>query len=386
MRGGFVCSGYQQTRNWPKQDQKPNPIPLQSKIEYENSPYAAAPSPYSLHPGHRREPLPGYRGQNLRVDPQHGRYLDDEAVSASTIPSASVASPETNRLSAVSYTGQMPTPVTASSSAYPDRQLKTPYDRVGPLHDPSRQEQRPDLTIGTPLSAASNIPQIMHPQSHMHIDSPRANPQIAAQLALGLTTNAVKPTVQREEMLAGRYYFPFDKDLVNDRERCNSACWRFNNSTNPLGMVSAEERARFFRNILQPPPDTSISPTNSSPLTPLGRVGDNVVVEAPFNCDYGYNISIGQDVAIGRNCTILDACEVIIGDRCMIGPNVSIYTSELPKDPRKRLGSRGPASAKRIIIESDCWIGGGVTLLPGIKVGKGSTIGAGSVVTRVSLV
>jgi hypothetical protein len=38
---------------------------------------------------------------------------------------------------------------------------------------------------------------------------------------------------------------------------------------------------------------------------PVGRVGDNLAIESPFNCDYGYNISIGQDVEIGRNYTFI---------------------------------------------------------------------------------
>jgi acetyltransferase-like isoleucine patch superfamily enzyme len=189
---------------------------------------------------------------------------------------------------------------------------------------------------------------------------------------------------QKEEMLAGRHYFPFDKELVLERERCNGACWRFNSSTNPNNGVSPEERARLFRDILQPR-EHVISPTQASPVTPIGRVGDNVVVEAPFNCDYGYNISIGQDVAIGKNCTILDTCEVKIGDRCNIGPNVNIYTATLPVDPKRRLGSRGPNLGRKITIDPDCWIGGGVTILPGRTIGKGSTVGAGSIVTRVSL-
>lgn len=385
FRGGFVCSGYQQRGTWPKQDTKPSPVPLQSKVEYENSPYPPAPSPYASLPGHsRREPLPGYRGQSLRVDPQHGRHLnmDDDQPSASTLPSASVTSPENNRLSAISisYSQQTPTPVTASSSAYPDRQLKDPYSRAPALHDVARQDSRADSDTGTPQSASSNLPQILHP--HVHVDSPHAhtNPQVAAQLALGLASSP-RPRTQKEEMLAGRHYFPFDKELILERERCNAACWRFNTSTNPNNGVSAEERDRLFRDILQPR-ESAISPTNASSVNPIGRVGDNVIVEAPFNCDYGYNISIGTDVAIGKNCTILDTCEVKIGDRCSIGPNVNIYTATLPVDPKRRLGSRGPSLGKGITIENDCWIGGGVTILPGRTIGRGSTVGAGSIVTR----
>jgi acetyltransferase-like isoleucine patch superfamily enzyme len=184
-------------------------------------------------------------------------------------------------------------------------------------------------------------------------------------------------------MLAERHYFPFDKELVLERERCSAACWRFNNCINPNNRVSPEERSKLFRDILHPR-DRVVSPSEASPLSRVGQVGDNVVVEAPFSCDYGYNITIGEDVAIGKNCTILDTCDVVIGDRCNIGPNVNIYTATLPVDPKKRLGSRGPNLGRKITIGPDCWIGGGATILPGRTIGKGSTVGAGSIVTRVS--
>ncbi|KAI6711290.1 hypothetical protein JHW43_006200 [Diplocarpon mali] len=383
LRGGFVCSGYQQRGQWPKTEQKQAPIPLQSKTEYETSPYGQASYASQIQGQPRREPLPGYRGQNLRVDPQHGQgrrtNAEDDQPSAPSVPSAPGNSAENTRLSAISYSHQIPTPITASSSAYPDGQAKNVYERVGPIHDISRQEARPDSDTGTPQSTSSTLPQILHPQ--IHADSPHTNPQVAAQLALSNLASTARQQTQKEEMLAGRHYFPFDKELVLERERCNGACWRFNSSTNPNNGVSPEERARLFRDILQPR-EHVISPTQASPPTPVGRVGDNVVVEAPFNCDYGYNISIGQDVAIGKNCTILDTCEVKIGDRCNIGPNVNIYTATLPVDPKRRLGSRGPNLGRKITIDSDCWIGGGVTILPGRAIGKGSTVGAGSIVTR----
>jgi acetyltransferase-like isoleucine patch superfamily enzyme len=382
LRGGFVCSGYQARGTWPKAEQKPAPVPLQSKNEYESPGYThSAYNPHNM--GQRREPLPSYRNPPLRIDPQHGRPIgmdSSQPASASTLPSASVGSPENNRLSAISYAQQTPTPI-SSTSAYPDRQLKNAYERLGPLHDVSRQESRQDSDSGTPQSAQSTgLPQILHPQ--IDTDSPHSNAQVAAQLALSNLASSNRQRSQKEEMLAGRHYFPFDKELVLERERCNGACWRFNSSTNPNNGVSPEERSRLFRDILQPR-EHVVSPTQAAPVAPVGKVGDNVVVEAPFNCDYGYNISIGQDVAIGKNCTILDTCEVKIGDRCNIGPNVNIYTATLPVDPKRRLGSRGPNMGRKITIDPDCWIGGGVTILPGRTVGKGSTVGAGSIVTRV---
>ena len=344
-------------------------MPLQSKNEFEQAPYSST-SPYSNSPNAnaRREPLPGYRGQSLRVDPQHRKPTEEEQLST-----ASALSPENNRLSAVSFSQQNPTPISASNSVYAERHAKSDYQRMG--HDPSRSEQE----SGTPQSAKSSMNHILHPQ--LQAESPHTA-QVAAQLALSHPASSTRQRTQKEEMLAGHHYFPFDKELVLERERCNGACWRFNSSTNPNNGVSPEERARLFRDILQPR-DHVLSPTQASPVTPVGRVGNNVVVEAPFNCDYGYNITIGQDVAIGKNCTILDTCEVRIGDRCNIGPNVNIYTASLPIDPKRRLGSRGPSLGSKIVIEADCWIGGGVTILPGRTIGKGSVVGAGSVVTRV---
>jgi acetyltransferase-like isoleucine patch superfamily enzyme len=184
-------------------------------------------------------------------------------------------------------------------------------------------------------------------------------------------------------MLAGRNHSPWDRELVLERERCLAACWRFNNSTNPNNGVTPENRVGLFRDILQPRDHINMSPTLTTSASRSGFIGTGVVVQAPFTCDYGYNIQIGTDVVIGRNCTILDTCEVRIGDRCVIGPNVNIFTTQLPIEYKKRLGSRGPNFGRAIIIEEDCWIGGGATILAGVTVKKGSTVGAAAVVTRV---
>jgi acetyltransferase-like isoleucine patch superfamily enzyme len=109
------------------------------------------------------------------------------------------------------------------------------------------------------------------------------------------------------------------------------------------------------------------------------------VVSAPFHCDYGYNIHIGHDVVIGRNCTVMDSVDVRIGDRVVIGPNVTILATTAPTDPIRRLGSKGTNIGKPVTIENDVFIGANVTILPGLTLRTGSTVGAGSVITRVSL-
>ena len=396
LRGSFVCQGYPSPRgSWQKPDSKPATIQIESKDPSYVPPGAFGmrePQPPAYgNPAyvnqHKRDPLGSYRGQNLRIDPptRPNLHSDDDRLTASTIPSASVASPN-NKLSALSaYTttpaNVFPTPVSAApATAFSDRTPKE-YQRMPPVHDlgrpepehPHRENTLPQINI---FRSAQNSSPVSQP--------PSSGVQATAALALSHTQfPSNRPRREKEEMLNRRPFYPFDKELVLERERCSAACWRFNNASNPNIGVSPVERTRLFREILQPREGVQISPTATSPVTHVGRVGDETVVEVPFACDYGYNIHIGKNVYIQRNCTIIDACEVRIGDNVTIGPNVSIYTASLSTDPRRRGGSKGPQHAMPITIEDDVFIGGSVILLPGVTVGKGSTVGAGSVVSRV---
>lgn len=66
-----------------------------------------------------------------------------------------------------------------------------------------------------------------------------------------------------------------------------------------------------------------------------------------------------------------------------MGPNVSFMGGTHPLDPVLRNGTKGPELGKEIHIGEDCWIGGNAIIMPGVNVGKGAAIGAGSVVTKV---
>ncbi len=80
------------------------------------------------------------------------------------------------------------------------------------------------------------------------------------------------------------------------------------------------------------------------------------------------------------NCCILDVAEVKIGDNCMMGPNVQIYTATHPLEADKR--NSGREFAKRIVIGDNVWIGGQAIINPGVTIGNGVVIGSGSVVTK----
>jgi len=112
----------------------------------------------------------------------------------------------------------------------------------------------------------------------------------------------------------------------------------------------------------------------------LAHVGNDAVIRPPFFCDYGYNIRLGDNVFLNFNCVILDVVEVIIGDRTQIGPAVQIYAADHPRDAETRRS--GVELGRPVRIGSDVWIGGGAIRLPGVTIGDGALIGAGSVVTR----
>lgn len=129
----------------------------------------------------------------------------------------------------------------------------------------------------------------------------------------------------------------------------------------------------------------SISPAETERLEEifrslLGHCGSNVHVNQPFRCDYGCNISVGDNFFANFNLTILDEARVSIGDNCFIGPNVSIFTACHPLNAEERNTFR--EWALPVIIGNSVWIGGNAVILPGVTIGEGAVIGAGSVVTR----
>lgn len=111
----------------------------------------------------------------------------------------------------------------------------------------------------------------------------------------------------------------------------------------------------------------------------FGSVGSNPFVGDNFHCDFGQNIHVGDNFHADYNCTMLDLAEIHIGDNCLIGPDVGIYTAGHRLEPKGRMLDvyRLP-----IMIGNDVWIGGHSTILSGVTIGDGAVIAAGSVVTK----
>lgn len=112
----------------------------------------------------------------------------------------------------------------------------------------------------------------------------------------------------------------------------------------------------------------------------LGKTGENFLFEPPFYCDYGFNIEVGENFYANMNLVILDGAKVTIGDNAFIAPNVGLYTAGHPLDARRR--NQGLEYAFPITIGNNVWIGAAVSVMPGVTIGDGCVIAAGSVVTK----
>ena len=162
---------------------------------------------------------------------------------------------------------------------------------------------------------------------------------------------------EKQKMLHGDWYNPLDKQLSAERMAARKLQHQFNHS-------APDNEALRRQSLKQWLPNT----------------GKHFYVEPPFYCDYGYNISTGNKVFFNFNCVVLDVAPVRIGNNVFFGPAVQIYTVNHPLDATKRRTLL--EQAMPVTIGDDVWIGGGAVILPGVSIGYGSVIAAGSVVTK----
>ena len=161
----------------------------------------------------------------------------------------------------------------------------------------------------------------------------------------------------KDRMLAGLPYKAWMDGLSRERLENKKKIYAFNH----LEPDRFEEKEKLLKEI-------------------LGKTGEYVNIEAPFHCDYGYNIEVGENFFANYNFTVLDVGKVRIGANAQIAPNVSIYTAGHPVHPDSR--NSGYEYGIDITIGDNVWIGGNVCILPGVTIGDNVVIGAGSVVTK----
>jgi maltose O-acetyltransferase len=155
---------------------------------------------------------------------------------------------------------------------------------------------------------------------------------------------------EREKMLSGELYDASDPELVAGRRRARDL----------LVLYNADPQPNLLREL-------------------FGEVGPDAVVEPPFHCDYGDNVTVGVRFYANAGCVFLDCAPITIGDRVLLGPGVHLYAATHPTDAETR--RRGLEYALPVTIGDDVWIGGAAVALPGVTIGDRAVVGAGSVVT-----
>lgn len=163
---------------------------------------------------------------------------------------------------------------------------------------------------------------------------------------------------EKEKMLSGEIYNATDPELIRELNAVKDVLHEYN----AIRPSDLERRREMLKRI-------------------IGHIADDkAFINQPFYCDYGKNITLGRRFFANFNFTVLDEALVKIGDDCFIGPNVSIYTACHSTDPVERNSRR--EWALPVTIGDNVWIGGSVTILPGVTIGDNVTIGAGSVVVH----
>jgi acetyltransferase-like isoleucine patch superfamily enzyme len=115
---------------------------------------------------------------------------------------------------------------------------------------------------------------------------------------------------------------------------------------------------------------------------PYGSRGPNVILFNGSHFDVPERIFFGRDIYVGPDAFFMADGGIRIHDNVIFGPRVSIFTSNhqllgadyLPYGPVSELGE--------VVIHSHCWIGAYSILLPGVRIGEGAVVAAGSVVAR----
>lgn len=161
-----------------------------------------------------------------------------------------------------------------------------------------------------------------------------------------------------EKMHSTKLYLPSDQEIAKEQQKCLNRLYDFN-QTRPTELKKREAMLKEM----------------------FAEIGDGCYIEPPFHANWGgRHVHFGNHVYANFNLTLIDDTHIYIGSHTMIGPGVIIATAGHPVLPILR--EQEYQYNAPIHIGSNCWLGAGVIVLPGVTIGDNTVIGAGSVVTK----
>lgn len=163
---------------------------------------------------------------------------------------------------------------------------------------------------------------------------------------------------EKDKMLKGEWYDAnFDEELVEVRRKAEIFCYDFN-----MARPGSDVRNNALKELLGT------------------EIPEGVTVLAPVYFDYGNYTKLGKGTFVNHGCYFMDGGTVTIGENVFIGPFCGFYTATHPMNYTDR--NKGLEKALPITVGDNCWFGANVSVMPGVTIGSGCVIAAGSVVTQ----
>lgn len=162
----------------------------------------------------------------------------------------------------------------------------------------------------------------------------------------------------KEKMHNCELYLPGDEALMKEQLTCLDRLYDFN-MTRPTELSKRETMLREM----------------------FAEIGEGCYIEPPFHANFGgHHVHFGKYIYANFNLTLVDDTHIYVGDYTMFGPNVTVSTAGHPILPELR--EQTYQYNAPVYIGRNCWIGAGVVIVPGIRIGDNVVIGAGSIVTK----
>ena len=159
-------------------------------------------------------------------------------------------------------------------------------------------------------------------------------------------------------MHSGCIYDPADPQIAQEQLLCLDKLYDFN-MTRPTEL---EKRGQLLQEM-------------------FAEIGEGCYIEPPLHANWGgKHVHFGKNVYANFGLTLVDDTHIYVGDRTKFGPHVVVATAGHPILPEMR--QQGLQYNMPVHIGSNCWLGSGVLVMPGVTIGDNSVIGAGSVVTK----